>query len=49
MPKTLRALTAGLAEYVIQRENNRQIVFCNEESITKNELLLGEAGQNFHL
>jgi len=33
MPRKLRVSLAGVPEHVIQRGNNRQIIFANEEDM----------------
>jgi putative transposase len=33
MARKLRASAAGVPEHVIQRGNNRQVVFCNEDDM----------------
>jgi putative transposase len=33
MARKLRASAASVPEHIIQRGNNRQVVFCNEEDI----------------
>jgi putative transposase len=33
MARKLRASAAGVSEHVIQRGNNRQVVFCNKDDM----------------
>jgi len=40
MERKLRASVAGVPEHVIQRGNNRQVVFCNEDDIKAGRLAL---------
>jgi len=40
MARKLRASAAGVPEHVIQRGNNRQVVFCKEDDIKAGRLAL---------
>jgi|TARA_R110002111_G_scaffold29631_6_gene61905 REP element-mobilizing transposase RayT len=40
MERKLRASAAGVPEHIIQRGNNRQVVFCNEDDIKAGRLAL---------
>jgi putative transposase len=48
MPRKPRASSAGVAEHVIQRGNNRQVIFTSEEDMQAYVAWLKEYAKKYH-